>query len=384
MGILFITPNWLAPSELWMERMIEAIESHVVLIATNSPYESLWHNRVPIIALQDRPAKKLRRILNSVWWRFPLKPSATAKEVLMKAVEHKDVSEVFVHYLEYALRFSDVWNRSTKKLFVHCHGYDVTWDLRRHERPDERYFADDYVPHVRQLAERALLIANSQTTMKLLTDIGVPRDRIRVKYLGVLVPKECPFHINQEHTVEILYLGRLVDFKGPDLVIRAFELACERGLDANLTIAGDGEMKVTCELMKRRSKVGHRIALVGAVDERSGCMLRTRADIFTAHNCVGLMSRQQECFGVSIVEAMAAALPVVTGRSGSVKETVVDGETGMLVTPGDVEGHAEAFLRLAGDGALRKRMGEAGWRRAGELFSTRREEERLLQILELT
>jgi glycosyltransferase involved in cell wall biosynthesis len=154
-------------------------------------------------------------------------------------------------------------------------------------------------------------------------------------------------------------------------------------MDGQLVIAGDGPLRTMCELLRARSSFRERIALLGAVDAPTGERLRTEADIFTAHNCRGPLSHQEEAFGVSVVEAMAAGLPVVSGRSGSLPELIEHGREGLLVEPGDVEGHADAFLRLASDPGLRQSMGEAGWRRAKERFSCERERGQLRAILGL-
>jgi glycosyltransferase involved in cell wall biosynthesis len=66
---------------------------------------------------------------------------------------------------------------------------------------------------------------------------------------------------------------------------------------------------------------------------------------------------------------MAARLPVVAYGVGGIPESVVDGETGLLVTQGDVGAAAEAVCRLVADPALRSRMGEAGRRRVFEHFT---------------
>ena len=71
---------------------------------------------------------------------------------------------------------------------------------------------------------------------------------------------------------------------------------------------------------------------------------------------------------VSVLEAMAAGLPVVASRVGGVPEQVVDGETGILVDPGDPKPLAAALKRLTGDPALRRRLGAAGRARAEERF----------------
>jgi glycosyltransferase involved in cell wall biosynthesis len=178
----------------------------------------------------------------------------------------------------------------------------------------------------------------------------------------------------------ILYLGRLVDFKGPEQVIRAFDVACKKGLNARLVLAGDGPLRVTCELLKRDLEYGHKIEIPGEMSWEKGQTLFLQADIFTAHNRKGPLTNQEEAFGVSIVEAMAHGIPVITGSNGGCTETIVHNETGILVEPGDIEAHAEAFLLLGKNADLRIKMGEKGRERVLVNYSPERERKRLLQI----
>ena len=383
MGVLFLMPTYSAPSELWMQRMIEGLEPHITAIGAYAPTESLWRGRIPVLSLKDAPPPVWRRVARRLRLPVEKRSRMTVSQTLLNIVEADDIDLILVHYLEFALQFKNVWAQTRKPLFVHCHGYDVTWDWRHHDNPVVPYFGPDYLPAVRALSQRATIIANSKHTAEGLAAADIDPERMVIKHYGVPIPSEPQQRSARTTGIEILYLGRLVDFKGPDLVIRAFERACERGLDAHLTLAGDGELRTMCELLQRRSRFAERITLLGAVDASTGDRLRSAADIFTAHNCRGPLSHQEEAFGVSIVEAMAAALPVVSGRSGSLPEVLKENETGLLVEPGDVEAHAEALLQLSQNVHLRHRMGEAGWRRAKEFFSSELERERLLQIMDL-
>jgi len=154
-------------------------------------------------------------------------------------------------------------------------------------------------------------------------------------------------------------------------------------MDGTLTMAGDGPMRLTCEILRAHSPYADRIKMLGAVDRQTGEQLRKEADVFCAHNCMGPITLQEEAFGVSIVEAMAAGLPVVSARSGSLPEVLEDGKQGILVEPGDVKAQAEAFIRLANDPSLREQMGRSGWERARKLFSIEQEIARLREIIGL-
>jgi len=372
-------PNWQAASEVWMQRMIEYLEPHICYIAAYNPTEKKWRGKIHTIDLNRvnllfRSGSKFHVISNEILERHK-------NNYMKRKINSSSVELIFINFAEVALKYQDIWIENKKKLFVHCHGYDVTWDLRRHESPNIPVFEQDYVDSVRKLSQRATFIANSKVTEQRLLDIGIDEKKIKLKYFGVHSSKYPIKKTDNKKQLKILYIGRLVDCKGPDFVIRAFDLACKMGLNAQLIMAGDGPLRVTCELLKKESKYSDNIYLLGAVDREKAQKLRNDADIFTAHNCKGRLSRQEEAFGVSIIEAMAASLPVITGKNGGVLETVVDRETGILVEPGDIEAHAEAFLKLANDYSLRCSMGKAGWERVKKNFSVENEMRQMLEIL---
>ena len=384
MGVLFVADNLTAPSHLWMRRMLDGLTEHVAVLTDDRDPGPRYSERLPVVMLKNDPAAIYRRGLRRAGFSISCPPKVTALDKLHSAVKRPEVSAVLIHFLTRAAKYEAVWRRTTKPVFVHCHGYDVTWDLRFQEgwigRP---VHPSDYVDRVRALPDNVNFIANSQEARARLLEIGSANNRITVKYLGVKTPAEAPFRTDAENGVNILYLGRLIDCKGPDLLIQAFERASDQDLKGSLTLAGDGPMRLTCELLRQRSPYKDRITLLGSVNGETGEMLRDRADIFSSHNCLGSVSRQEEAFGVSFVEAMAAALPVVSTRNASLPEIIEDGRQGILVEPGDIDAHAHALLRLARDRDLRIQMGLDGWRRARDLFSIEKETASLRQILGL-
>jgi glycosyltransferase involved in cell wall biosynthesis len=155
----------------------------------------------------------------------------------------------------------------------------------------------------------------------------------------------------------IVAVGRLKAPKDFITLVRAFSVLPERSFEA--LIVGEGPDRPELEQEIRRLGLAGSVQLAG---ERSDVPeLLARADVF-------VLSSASEGLPVSVLEAMAAGLPVVASRVGGVPEAVLDGRTGVLVRPGDPDELAAALERLVADTALRRRLGAAGRARAGECF----------------
>jgi glycosyltransferase involved in cell wall biosynthesis len=382
MSILFMMPDWEAPSEVWMQRMLEELGNDLgTVVAYDTKGAKKWRDRACAVSLL-RPDSKYVRFYYSLLHR-PISSSKSFTHLtLLKEIKRPGITKILCHYGTFAAEFMDVWEKVDIPLYIHFHGFDATFDLRPYDLPDKKHFPDVYLPSIIKLSKRATIIANSEFTKSLLIDAGIQADRICVKYLGVPVPQKYKTHNNHKE-INILQLGRLVDFKSPDRTIKAFEIARERGMQGKLIIAGDGLLRVTCELLKARSPYRDSIQILGAVTSEYAKQLLCNADIYTQHNIKGEITGQSECFGVSVIEAMAAGLPIVGTRNGGVNETVVDGETGILLDPGDVEGQADAIYRLADDPALRQKLGSAGHKRVSDNFSMEQEAEMLRRIMQI-
>lgn len=369
-AVAVVAPQLSKPSHLWMRRQLAAFATDIGTVVTTPGHRPAAPHGMEVVELlaargRSRPLRMLWRILNGAR--------------ILAATRRPGVKAVLVHYLTTATKYRRLWRWTGKPVFVHCHGYDISWELRHPHTGDLKH-TPGYMDEVRALANRIHFIANSHWTADRLRSIGIPDERVHVKYFGVATASMPPRRTEREEGVRVLYLGRLVDCKGPEQVIRAFELACDQGLQGSLLIAGDGPMRQTCTNLLEASPHRARIHMLGAVTTQEGARLRAEADLFTAHNLKG-RSGQEEAFGVTFLEAMAAALPVVATRSGAVPEVVVDGETGILLKPGDVEAHAQALLRLAGDPELRRRLGQNGWERAHSLFTEEAELGRFREIV---
>jgi glycosyltransferase involved in cell wall biosynthesis len=376
--IFVIQPNYNATSEVWLTRMNEMIKDYIIAIGSFSPSEQKWHGR-PVVNLYGKIQPLVIRVLN----KFGIKNFNNCFNYLRevkKYINSPDTKIVFVHFLTTAVHFIDDLMVSEKNIIIHCHGFDIFWETKNLDGTN--YHDTEYISKVQRLSTKALFIANSEFCKQQLMKINIPEKKIKLKYFGVELKPQFNRYTKKD-SIKILYLGRLADFKSPDIVIKSFNRACDLGLSAELIIAGDGQLRVTCELLKRKSIYSDSIKILGSVDYSTAEKLYEEADIYTMHNTVGRLSNIEETFGVSIIEAMSFGLPVVTANSSVIKEIIVDNVTGIIVDQFNVEEHANAFLKLANNPALRMLLGNEGRKRVKEKFTPEQEKVKLFEILSI-
>jgi phosphatidylinositol alpha-mannosyltransferase len=168
-----------------------------------------------------------------------------------------------------------------------------------------------------------------------------------------------PFEELRDGTLNILFVGRLEDRKGLTYLLRGYHRLRKRRVDARLIVVGDGP-----RLREYRRYVATRrirdVEFVGHVPLDAKLRYFASADIFCAP------STGQESFGIVLLEAMAAGLPIVASDIHGYKQVVSRDVEGYLVEPRNPRAIAAALYKLARDPELRDRMGEAGRAKAPE------------------
>jgi phosphatidylinositol alpha-mannosyltransferase len=154
----------------------------------------------------------------------------------------------------------------------------------------------------------------------------------------------------------ILFVNRLDRRKGFPVMVEAFRLLAAHRPDAVLVVAGDGRDRGAVRALS--PPVRSRVVMLGAVPHAQLPPFHAACEAFCAP------STGRESFGIVLVEAMAAGLPVVATDIPGYREVVRDGVEGILVPPGDPEAVAEALDRILGDAALAEKLGSAGPERA--------------------
>jgi glycosyltransferase involved in cell wall biosynthesis len=171
------------------------------------------------------------------------------------------------------------------------------------------------------------------------------------------IPAEAPLAVA---------VGRLIAQKDHATLLRGFAVVRAEVPQARLAILGSGPLEAETRRLASELGLDDAVTLPGRTDIRDWL---ERADVF-------VHTSRWEGFGIVLLEAMLAGLPVVATRVSAVPEVVVDGETGLLVEPGDHDRLAEHLTSLLTDRERATALGEAGRRRARTEFSVDRMAER--------
>ncbi len=198
---------------------------------------------------------------------------------------------------------------------------------------------------------RAGFHAISESTRDDLVARGVRRDRIEVIHPGVDSVRFRPAPgLDRTEAPAFLYVGRLRRYKAVDVAIRALAEARRTRPELTLDIAGTGDDRPRLEALALRLGQGSAVRFLGYVSEPDKIRLLQGA-------WANLFPSPKEGWGITIIEAAACGTPSLASRSPGLQDSVIDGETGFLVTHGDPAALAERMLALAADRALVDRLG---------------------------
>jgi phosphatidylinositol alpha-mannosyltransferase len=168
-----------------------------------------------------------------------------------------------------------------------------------------------------------------------------------------------PYEELRDGTLNILFVGRLEDRKGLHVLLRAYHRLRKRHVDARLLVVGDGPRKREYRRYVAVRRIRD-VEFLGRVSDKAKARYFASSDIFCAP------STGQESFGIVLLEAMAAGIPIVASDIHGYKNVLQRKQQGFLVEPRNNPALAAALYALAIDPDLRHRLGEAGRKRAAD------------------
>ena len=294
------------------------------------------------------------------------------KRALARLMEQSKPDVALCQFGQCALRILPVARKMKVPLVAHFHGLDLSSTLVQ-----DRWYRWSLL---RSLPEFAAIVVVGEHQEKWMLDHGIPQEHLHLIPCGAPVSEYNAHSSRLSHKVRFIAVSRLVAWKGVDITIRAFAAVAAKLPETELLIVGDGQERGALEALSGSLGLKGRVSFAGGCSSEETRKHYESAHVFVQHS-ITHSSGWVEGFGVTIVEAAAAGLPVVVSRSGGIGPQVVHSETGFLIDERDVTGMAEAMMVLAQKPELRARMGMQGRKHVEEHFDSRKQIAKLENVL---
>lgn len=262
-------------------------------------------------------------------------------------------------------------------MVVTFHGFDATV---KDEYARRSFYGHRVYIRRRESLKREgnLFIAVSEFIKTKLLEQGFPPEKIVVHYIGVDLDKFRP-DPNVPREPVVLFVGRLVEKKGCEYLIRAMIKVQAAMPDVELVVIGDGPLRSSLEEMATGLL---RYRFLGPQPPEVVRTWMNRARVFSVPS-ITAASNDAEGFGIVFAEAQAMGLPVVSFASGGIPEAVAHDKTGFLANEQDSESLATYILRLLEDEALWHRFSQEGQERVSAMFNLHNQTRGLEDIYEV-
>jgi glycosyltransferase involved in cell wall biosynthesis len=247
-------------------------------------------------------------------------------------------------------------------LLVSFRGFDIT---RREASSVPYWMYSRLRPEVYRLAHTVIAVCHYLKDK--LVENGCPADKIEVIYNGI-DPAEFTADAAVERADAVLFVGRLVEKKGVDTLVRAMSLVQKHRRTAKLVVIGDGPEQGRIESMARADGVALELLGRQHASVVRGWMNRARVFCLPSRTA---SSGDAEGLPNVILESQSMGLPVVSTRHAGIAEAVSDGATGLLVAEDDAAALADRILMLFADAALWQRLAGAARRNVETAFDSR-------------
>lgn len=247
-----------------------------------------------------------------------------------------------------------------KPYMLICHGSDV--------RAMNKGIVKKLKKRALQKAEAVVVVSNElRQQVEQIFGVG----DVVVQPMGVDISEFCiPVEEKEKKDGKIiLFVGRLDKIKGIEYLIGAMEY-----MDAKLVIVGDGILREKLEMQAK--KYGDKVKFMGAVEHSKLPYIYAKADVFVAPS-ITLENGATEGFGLVLVEALAAGIPVIGTRTGGMKDIILDNENGYFVEEKNSRmiadkvnyllNNREVYERLAGN--AKQTIRKYDWNYVGEEYA---------------
>jgi glycosyltransferase involved in cell wall biosynthesis len=214
------------------------------------------------------------------------------------------------------------------------------------------------------------IVSVSESTKEELIEMGLPSKNVCVINNGI----ENDLHPSMKSDIPIiLYFGRVKKYKRLDHLIKAFKYIEEKMPNAKLIIAGKGDSYTALKSLASYLKLDS-VEFLGEVSEEEKIEILQEAWIFVT-------TSEKEGWGISVLEANACGTPAIAYDVPGLRDSIKDGETGLLAKSGDLKALSEAMINVLRDDELREKLSKNAFEYSKQ-FSWDESVMQMLKILE--
>lgn len=232
---------------------------------------------------------------------------------------------------------------------------------------------------LKRKAERARkFLTISEFNRAYLEVLGLLPEKLAVVRCGVSFEMRERQIRKSEHSVfQIGTLGRLVEKKGVDVLIRSVAALRDKSCDIRLSIAGDGPLRLELEQLVQSLDLSDRVVFEGSLSHQQVAGWMQELDVFVMA-CKKDANGDMDGIPVVLMEAMSQSVPVVSTRLSGIPELIIHEQTGLLAQPNDVDDLIRQLERCINDHSMLLQYARNAQAHVENEFSQRRNLERLL------
>jgi glycosyltransferase involved in cell wall biosynthesis len=336
------------------EQLLACTRWKPVLVGTHRVEPGLPVDGIDVRLLHSATPTLRSRIYKRILRELHVAPPGGARRLLAE-----NAALVHVHFGTDAVDYWPLLRRLNLPVIVTLHGFDINvhehvWQRDRTSLANRRY-PDRLIALSRQRGVH--FVAVSEAIRQRAIEFGLAPEAITVRYIGVdrkrFAFSGVPVAARPRR---ILYVGRLVEKKGGELLIRAFAQVRKQVPDAELVMAGDGPLEA--RLREVASQLGVDVSFLGSVSSAEVKRQFDTARVFCLPS-VTAANGDAEGLPISILEAQACGVPVVTSARGGATEGILPGVSGFAFPEGDVAALGDRMAKLLQDDTLATFMSAA-------------------------
>lgn len=307
-----------------------------------------------------------KNVLSILVQKFIKKSSP--EELTYQLLKEGNYDLVFTHYGTVGTLLTDICKRLQIPLVVHFYGYDAV-----------RYsvIKKYSLSYLDMFSYATFIFSVSHVMTNKLIALGCSPDKIVYNPCSPnpMFSSVVPTYSKRQ----IIAIGRFVEKKAPELLIKAFARVLKIHTDIILLFAGEGPLLNQCKELVKELNITSQVKFLGTINQEDSLKYLSESQIFVQHS-ITASDGDMEGTPVAILEASAAGLPVVSTLHAGIPDVIRNGETGYLVEEQDIDAMATKIIKLLSDSTLITKMGAAGKLFVNKNFSS----QQYLQTLENT